>query len=38
MDLMPRGFALLTIQFHRSGAGHAPLSAAHYGGHDLQVS
>jgi hypothetical protein len=38
MDLMSRGFALLAIQFHRCGAGQTPLSAAHYGGHYLQVS
>jgi hypothetical protein len=38
MDLMSRGFALLAIQFHRCGAGQAPLSAAHYGRHHLQVS
>jgi hypothetical protein len=38
MDLMPRRFALLAVQFHGRGAGQAPLSAAHYGRHHLQVS
>ena len=38
LDLMPRGFALLAVQFHGRGAGQAPLSAAHNGGHHLQVS
>jgi hypothetical protein len=37
MDLMPRGFALLAVQFHHGGAGQPPLSTAHYGGHNLQV-
>jgi len=38
LDQMPRGFALLPIQFRRCRAGQAPLRAAHNGGHYLQVS
>jgi hypothetical protein len=38
MHLIPRCFALLAIQFHGRGAGQAPLNAAHYSGHHLQVS
>jgi hypothetical protein len=38
LHLMSRGFALLAIQLHRRAAGQAPLSAAHYGSHDLEVS
>ncbi len=38
LDPMPRGFALLSVQFHGRGAGQAPLSAAHNGDHHLQVS
>jgi hypothetical protein len=38
LDLMPRGFALLAIQFQRCGTGQAPLSAAYYGSHYLEVS
>jgi hypothetical protein len=37
-DLLPRGFALLAIQFHRRGTRQPPLRAVHDGGDHLQIA
>jgi hypothetical protein len=37
-DLLPRGLALLAIQFHRCRAGQPPLSAIHDGPYHLQIA
>jgi len=38
MDLIPRRFTLLVIQFHRSGAGQPSVGAVHNRCHNLQVT
>jgi hypothetical protein len=38
IDLVSRGFALLTIQFQRRPARQPPLRAVHNGGHHLQIA
>ena len=38
LDLMPRGFRLLGIQLHGSGAAQPPLRAVHDGHHHFQIA
>ena len=38
LDLTPRGFALLPIQFHRRRAAQPPLRPVHNRGHHLQIA
>jgi len=38
LDLIPRGFRLLRLQLHGSGAGQAPLRAGHNRHHHLQIA
>jgi hypothetical protein len=38
VDLMPRGFALLAIQFRCTRASQPPLRAVHHRGHHLQIA
>jgi hypothetical protein len=38
LDLLLRGFALLTIQFHCRHSGQPPLSTVHNRSHHLQVA
>ena len=38
LDLMPRGFALLLVQFRSSGASQPPLRAVYDGSHHLQIA
>jgi len=38
LDLMPRGFRLLRIQVHGSGASQPPLRAVHNRHHHFQIA